>query len=313
MPDLPEIPTGIVERCQAAGTTSFTTPLVSGADTYNWVVYPSESGSISVDQNNLDVSWSVDFTGETGIYVEAVNSCGYSRSDTLFVQTNPSPFPNLGNDTTICSGTILTLDAGLADSYVWNNGPITPIITVTEQGMYGVESFMGTCSNYDEVFVTVSDPVVELGQDTVHSDAAVILDAGFGFTEYLWSDNSTNQTLTAENPGWYYVTVTNEFGCTDLDSIYVDIISGISHAFESQISIYPNPVDDKLIVKIDSKYSQTVRIELLGIDSKQIESRIVNGVAVINEYFDMNGFAPGIYLLRIEFENDLKLFKILKQ
>jgi predicted transcriptional regulator len=313
LPVIPETPTGITERCQTAETTEFFISEVSGADSYIWTLYPEESGSNTTDQNTLTINWNINFTGITGIYVEAVNTCGTSRSDTIYIQTNPSPFPALGNDTTICSGNFLTLDAGYAETWNWTNGYTSQTIETNEAGTLGVEVFIGSCSNYDEITIFVSDTEVEFGQDTIHSDAAVVLDAGTGFSEYLWNDNSTEQTLLAENPGWYFITVTNEFGCTDYDSVYVDIISGIKFTLEPQISIYPNPVEDKLIVKIDSKYSKIVKIELIGIDSKIIESRAFNGVSNLDEYFDMNGFATGIYVLRIEFENDLKLFKILKQ
>ncbi|MDD3688378.1 MAG: T9SS type A sorting domain-containing protein, partial [Bacteroidales bacterium] len=313
LPVIPETPTGITERCQTAETTEFSTSEVSGADSYIWTVFPGESGSNTTDQNTLALNWNLNFTGITGIYVEAVNTCGTSRSDTIYVQTNPSPFPALGNDTTICSGTSLSLDAGFAEVWNWTNGYTSQTIETNEAGTLGVEVFIGSCSNYDEITIFVSDPEVEFGQDTIHSDAAVVLDAGTGFSEYLWNDNSTEQTLLAENPGWYFITVTNEFGCTDYDSVYVDIISGIKFTLEPQISIYPNPVEDKLIVNIDSKYSPIIKIELIGIDSKIIESRAFNGVSNLDEYFDMNSFAPGIYLLKIEFENDSKLFKILKQ
>ena len=127
---------GITERCQAEDANVFTTNSVADVVSYNWVVYPAESGVGVPTDNSVSIEWNIDFTGETGVYVEAVNVCGFTRSDTLFVQTNPSPFQDLGNDTTICSGTILTLDAGLADSYLWNNGSVLQTISVAEQGSY---------------------------------------------------------------------------------------------------------------------------------------------------------------------------------
>jgi len=49
-----------------------------------------------------------------------------------------------------------------------------------------------------------------------------ILDAGSGF-QYLWGDRSTAQTLTVTKGGKYYVTVTNNTGCTYSDSIRITI------------------------------------------------------------------------------------------
>jgi gliding motility-associated-like protein len=44
--------------------------------------------------------------------------------------------------------------------------------------------------------------------------ANTVLDAGEGYTSYLWQDGSTSQTFTATQPGIYSVTVTNASGCT---------------------------------------------------------------------------------------------------
>lgn len=45
------------------------------------------------------------------------------------------------------------------------------------------------------------------------------LDAGPGFSAYLWSDGSTGQTLTVTNAGAYTVTVTNAVGCKASDAV----------------------------------------------------------------------------------------------
>ncbi|HAO08276.1 MAG TPA: hypothetical protein DCQ50_15130, partial [Chryseobacterium sp.] len=49
----------------------------------------------------------------------------------------------------------------------------------------------------------------------------VTLDAGSGFSSYLWSNGATTQTITVSAPGNYSVTVTNSFGCQSTDNIQV--------------------------------------------------------------------------------------------
>ena len=41
----------------------------------------------------------------------------------------------------------------------------------------------------------------------------VVIDAGAGYSAYLWQDASTNQTFDVADYGWYYVTVTNSYAC----------------------------------------------------------------------------------------------------
>lgn len=73
-------------------------------------------------------------------------------------------------------------------------------------------------------------PVLELGEDiVVCENGVIVLDAGPGFTSYLWSDLTTEQTLTTTFPGEYSVTVTDQCGNTQSDTILitVDPASGI--------------------------------------------------------------------------------------
>ncbi|WP_027385581.1 DUF7948 domain-containing protein [Chryseobacterium gregarium] len=47
------------------------------------------------------------------------------------------------------------------------------------------------------------------------------LDAGSGYSSYLWSTGATTQTITVSAPGNYSVTVANSFGCQNTDAVQV--------------------------------------------------------------------------------------------
>lgn len=49
----------------------------------------------------------------------------------------------------------------------------------------------------------------------------IILDAGSGFTSYLWNTGATTQTIIVSTPGTYSVKVTNNFGCENTDNVQV--------------------------------------------------------------------------------------------
>ncbi len=67
----------------------------------------------------------------------------------------PSPIINLGNDTVICFGSSITLQAG-ADfaTYLWSDNSILSELTVSEEGTYSVlVTDSNGCENFDAIFV----------------------------------------------------------------------------------------------------------------------------------------------------------------
>ena len=81
----------------------------------------------------------------------------------LDVIVNELPIVNLGNDTTILGGELLTLDAGNTGcTYQWSTGETTQTIVVTQSGDYEVvvSNACGDVSDniYVDVLVGVDDP-----------------------------------------------------------------------------------------------------------------------------------------------------------
>ncbi len=71
-------------------------------------------------------------------------------------------------------------------------------------------------------------PKVNLGADQILcSNNTVTLDAGTGFTSYLWCSEDTTQTVIASNPGSnpYYVSVCNASGCYSSDTVNINLVA----------------------------------------------------------------------------------------
>jgi len=90
-------------------------------------------------------------------------------------------------------------------------------------------------------------PIVNLGPDhTICPGTITILDAGGGFSTYLWSTGATTQIIIVSNPGNYWVNAT-KFGCVASDTISVlyypvapmnighdtSICEGLSYTFDA--------------------------------------------------------------------------------
>ncbi|MBL7706478.1 MAG: fibronectin type III domain-containing protein [Taibaiella sp.] len=148
--------------------------------------------------------------------------------DNFFIGTPPCtpPTVNIGADTSICSGTTLTLNAGNATglTYSWNTGATTSSINVTTAGTYSVSVSNGTCAASDTIIVGLTQtPIVNLGPDTtVCTATSYTLDAGAGpnYT-YLWNTGNIQQQIDVTTDGQYHVTVTNGT-CVASDTVNVN-------------------------------------------------------------------------------------------
>ena len=136
----------------------------------------------------------------------------------------------LGNDTTICSGESLLLDAGPGyDSYLWQDGSTEQTYLVTDAGIYWVHAWMGTTMYADTITISIwPEPDPDLGSDTTLCfGESLLLEPGVGFAAYLWMDGSNLPFYVANQTGVYWVTVTDMHGCTASDTIVVDIVTNI--------------------------------------------------------------------------------------
>ena len=141
-----------------------------------------------------------------------------------------NPTVNLGNDTTVCEGTTLTLDAGNPGlDFLWNDASTNQTLDVTASGTYYVTVTDSTCSTTDSITVTMhSLPVVDLGGDIAICEGDTLtLDAGNAGADFLWSDNSTLQTLAVVDEGTYFVTV-DDGTCAAADTVTVSFITAPS-------------------------------------------------------------------------------------
>lgn len=159
--------------------------------------------------------------GTTGRYwVRAANgTC--TAADTINVLFEVAPVVNLGADTALCQGQLLTLNAGTAGSYLWSTGARTSSITVAAAGNYWVEAITGGCFSFDTIDVSfASSPAVNLGNDTVLCKGqSLTLKTGAAHS-YLWSTGETTQSINVTTTDTYWARISNG-NCIGTDTINV--------------------------------------------------------------------------------------------
>ncbi len=176
------------------------------------------------------------------VYPTLMSDINHSN-DTLFVTENSYTNVNFGSDVFVCGSASKTLDAGIGTTYLWSDNRTNQILNIDSSGYgFGTEEFWvivtdeNGCFSTDTIELTfVPGYTVDLGpDDKMCSDDSKILDAGMGIGyTYLWSNNSTTQTITVDTTGYglgthiLWVKVSNS-NCSITDTI--------------ELTFTPNPI-----------------------------------------------------------------------
>lgn len=150
-------------------------------------------------------------TGETtqsitiyqgGNFEVTVSQSGCPASSPLqSVSEYPKPQLWLGNDTSICSGTGLTLQAGGgAYTYTWQDGSASPIYTVTNPGLYSVLVSDAWCSSSDTIRIDTFSCSLPVASFTVGTQQ-ICAHSGIVFQDLSSNTTSWNWTFPGGNPG----------------------------------------------------------------------------------------------------------------
>jgi gliding motility-associated-like protein len=206
-PPQPQI-LGVPNFCPGTSTT------LSADGTYNSYSWSGGSTSASIEVNTpgdyfLAVTDALGCVGEISIAVAE-----YAVAD-----------PVISGPPAFCPGESAQLSAGAGfEEYYWSNNSAAQTITVNNPGAYSVTvtdingcQTMATASV--DVFTVVAPAIT--GDTDFCAGETVTLDAGTGYTDYLWSNSETTQTATIASGGDYTVTVVDGNGCSSASSIQV--------------------------------------------------------------------------------------------
>ena len=145
-------------------------------------------------------------------------------------------------------------------------------------------------------------PTVDIGngQDTLISDLPVTLDAGSGYSSYLWQNLSTGETYSATEVGLYWVTVSDNQGCLGSDSVYVHSTTSTDELQEfGKVKIYPNPASKILHVELEMYVEKEVIIELYSMSNVLVYRNELERNSATEAHINVQGMAPGVYALRV--------------
>jgi gliding motility-associated-like protein len=125
---------------------------------------------------------------------------------------------HLGNDTVLCDGQSILLDANVQGyPLLWNTGDTSEKLLVNKSGLYVLQA--GTfCQTFDSILIQYIPNTLSLAADTFFCLGDSIRLAAGSFASYLWNTGSTDSFIYAKTPGIYLVE-TNTAHCFYTDSI----------------------------------------------------------------------------------------------
>ena len=195
------------------------------------ILCTSEQLSFDVSQPTaLSYTWQDGSTNTTftvrseGNYgVTIVDYCT-SIFDSISVDYIEAPVLELGNDTTLCRGRLLVLDAydENTSDYLWQDGSINPQFVVEQTGVYQVIISNACATVEDSIDIKYTDDVLSL---IYHNDIFICdgesawIGKNFeneGLT-YKWNTGQTAPVIKVSEYGDYLVTVSN--GCIERSKV----------------------------------------------------------------------------------------------
>jgi gliding motility-associated-like protein len=155
-----------------------------------------------------------------GTYRLTINQGNCSVSDTININTKPFPIVDIGNDTTICVGTNITLRCNPQNpgvKYLWSTGSVSEQTQTQGPGKYTITVTDNDCKTNDAITVGyMPAPYISLGGDidTCFPQGISLpngLIKGIGYS-FLWNTGSTDSAMYITKPGFYKVQLTNVCG-----------------------------------------------------------------------------------------------------
>lgn len=213
-----------------------TTPIISASGNVNFC----DGGNVTLTSTQSNsYLWSNGATtrsitvNSSALYTVVVNNgtCNSLPSVGRRVTVNPipkSPTISTSGTTTLCAGKTVTLTSSVATGNRWSTGANTQSIIVSTAGTYTVTATNLSCTSPRSEGVTVTVNAIPTRPTITASGATTFCDGGSvtltsSSTNNLWSNGSTDKSITVTSAGNYSVK-TNNNGCESLSSAVRSIV-----------------------------------------------------------------------------------------
>ncbi len=82
---------------------------------------------------------------------------------------------------------------------------------------------------------------------------------------------------------------------------------------EPQISLYPNPATDRLVIAHDMSYTKEAVIELYDVVGKRVQTWQIAQPGTADITLDVSGLSKGMYLMRVQADQGKTVTRFVKE
>ncbi|HOF20610.1 MAG TPA: trypsin-like serine protease [Bacteroidales bacterium] len=322
---IPPVPAGGAIICPGTVSSEYSVNPVSGAQQYQWELYPADAGSISFSAASATVEWDQDYLGPASIKLRVVINNRLSEWSRLNVEVAPATrIITQPGDRTLCAGQ--NIDLGITaeghnlEYHRYKNGILTNIFAdgdyfiagalTDDSGIYRcmVTGSCGTAYTNDiSIAVHPLTRIKSFSRDmTIDSgdDVKLEVDASGHELSYQWikdrenlaGSNEPDLWLTNANSsdiGLYQVMVSGSCG-TELSGRAYVYVRQEDSAPDPGVIVWPTITDGVINAALDSDESYNIRIfSYTGRIIRELNNCRYNTVIY------MNNQPSGIYIINI--------------
>ncbi|MBP9069133.1 MAG: T9SS type A sorting domain-containing protein [Bacteroidia bacterium] len=300
------------------------------ASGYTWSAVPAgpifsaPNASVTYIKFNTATNYTITLTATSGTM---------TGSTSHSITVNPTPTVSAFSSTNvICNGNSAVLTGSGAINYTWTPGnmtvsPVTVSPTVTTMyQIVGTNSF--GCKGYGSINITViPKPTIGISSTTMNvciGSSATI--TATGASTYSWAPNSSSLAILVVSPSvntTYTVVGTSSAGCTNTNTITITTSScsgggtGLNSYINNELlySVFPNPVKDKMIIKVGDANMSNVKVELFDVVGKKLFEQNLNSLAAGTEQsIQVSSLPKGVFILQMNVDGKAqKAMRLVKE
>ncbi|MBE9467988.1 MAG: T9SS type A sorting domain-containing protein [Bacteroidetes bacterium] len=283
--------------------------------------------ALNIDDDYLNIQSAVNDTFVTNqltdtIFYRAIVSvedCYKDTSNIVAINVKPIPIVNLGDDIFVCEGVALTIDAGVADSYLWSDYSTQQTMKILTAGNYAVTVTTNGCSNSDDINVSYNPKPIANFDYLINKQSVSFTDNSSDASSYLWifgdGKNSTESDpihAYSTNENFKVVQIVTNLCGQDSMGKAITIVEIDNIVPNNIANIYPNPNNGKFELKINSNQYGKICIQAFDISGKEVyKKNIIKNTKELIENIDLSSFKSSVYQLRIVSQNNLIIKKII--